>query len=155
MSREAREVYCLKWYSWETRKEAGFDPSSLASERGYCEINAWLNQKFILLNYRILHWSSLILSFHLQDLLYSFWSGHSLFGVYKWVSGGSWILDMIWNFFMGMPTYILLGERICNFSKMIYVKKRLKISREFSGSPVVRTQCFHCRGPGLIPGRDN
>ena len=35
MSGEAREVYCLKWYSWETRKEAGFDPSSLASELAF------------------------------------------------------------------------------------------------------------------------
>ena len=148
MSREAREVYCLKWYSWETRKEARFDPSSLASERGYCEINAWLNQKSILLNYPILHWlpSPGSAVFILKQ---------TLFGVYKWVSGGSWILDMIWNFFMGMPTYILLGERICNFSKMIYVKKRLKVFGEFPGSPVVRTQCFHCRGPGLIPGQNN
>ena len=26
--------------------------------------------------------------------------------------------------------------------------------REFPGSPVVRTQCFHCRDPGSIPGRE-
>ena len=26
-----------------------------------------------------------------------------------------------------------------------------RCSREFPGSPVVRTQCFHCQGPGLIP----
>ena len=25
--------------------------------------------------------------------------------------------------------------------------------REFPGGPVVRTQCFHCRGPGSIPGQ--
>ena len=25
-------------------------------------------------------------------------------------------------------------------------------SREFPGSPVVRSWCFHCRGPGSIPG---
>ena len=32
---------------------------------------------------------------------------------------------------------------------------RVKL-REFPGSPVVRTPrtpCFHCRGPGLIPGQ--
>ena len=25
--------------------------------------------------------------------------------------------------------------------------------REFPGSPVVRTRCFHCQGPGSIPGQ--
>ena len=27
--------------------------------------------------------------------------------------------------------------------------------REFPGGPVVKTQCFHCQGPGSIPGRGN
>ena len=27
------------------------------------------------------------------------------------------------------------------------------MSREFPGRPVVRTQCFHCHGPGSIPGQ--
>ena len=27
------------------------------------------------------------------------------------------------------------------------------MSREFPGHPVVRTQCFHCHGPGSIPGQ--
>ena len=27
------------------------------------------------------------------------------------------------------------------------------VMREFPGSPVVRTQCFHCQGPGSIPDR--
>ena len=26
-------------------------------------------------------------------------------------------------------------------------------SREFPGGPVVMTWCFHCRGPGSIPGQ--
>ena len=35
-------------------------------------------------------------------------------------------------------------------SRLIFLKK---ISyREFSGGLVVRSQCFHCCGPGLIPG---
>ena len=29
------------------------------------------------------------------------------------------------------------------------------MSREFPGRPVVRTQCFHCHGPGSIPGQGN
>ena len=36
------------------------------------------------------------------------------------------------------------------------LKARLKTqSREFPGSPVVRTQCFCCRGPGSIPGPES
>ena len=33
---------------------------------------------------------------------------------------------------------------------MVFLKLH---SREFPGSPVVRTWCFHCQGPGSIPGR--
>ena len=33
----------------------------------------------------------------------------------------------------------------------LYVYLKM-IFREFLGSPVVRTQHFHCRGPGSIPG---
>ena len=28
-------------------------------------------------------------------------------------------------------------------------------NREFSGSSVIRAQCFHCRGLGLIRGQEN
>lgn len=66
------------------------------------------------------------LDFHLQVLPYLFWSRHTLLGVYRWVSGGPWILGMVWKFFMCMPSYILLGERIYNFSKVIYVQKKKK-----------------------------
>ena len=32
------------------------------------------------------------------------------------------------------------------------VQKKYMGWREFPGSPVVRTRCFHCRGLGSIPG---
>ena len=31
----------------------------------------------------------------------------------------------------------------------------LKLFQEFRGSPVVRTWCFHCQGPGSVPGQGN
>ena len=34
-----------------------------------------------------------------------------------------------------------------------YVVIKSTDSREFPGSPVVRTLHFHCEGPGSIPGR--
>lgn len=29
------------------------------------------------------------------------------------------------------------------------------VYREFPGGPVRRTMCFHCGGPGSVPGREN
>ena len=34
------------------------------------------------------------------------------------------------------------------------VRSAIKKSWEFIGGPVVRTWCFHCYGPGLIPGQE-
>ena len=32
-------------------------------------------------------------------------------------------------------------------------QKQVTVLREFPGGPVVRTWCFHCQDPGLIPGQ--
>ena len=38
-----------------------------------------------------------------------------------------------------------------------YIWKSIKVlcqnKGDFPGGPVVRTWCFHCQGPGLIPGQ--
>ena len=36
---------------------------------------------------------------------------------------------------------------------MKYASIKNYVYRDLPGSPVVRTQCFHCWGPGLIPGQ--
>ena len=56
-----------------------------------------------------------------------------------------------------MHTYIcikfVLNQRIALFREFtVYFFKKVSF-REFSGGSVVRTWCFHCRGPGSIPGQ--
>ena len=36
-------------------------------------------------------------------------------------------------------------------SEVSFLTDKIESPREFPGGPVVRTWCFHCRGPGLIP----
>ena len=39
------------------------------------------------------------------------------------------------------------------WQRFLKAAKKKDGSWEFPGGPVVRTQCFYCQGPGLIPGR--
>ena len=44
-----------------------------------------------------------------------------------------------------------LKKQVAELSSMMPLRKSMY--REFPGSPMVRTQGFHCHGPGSIPGQ--
>ena len=45
-------------------------------------------------------------------------------------------------------------RKINSIQYHLYVEsKNYENMREFPGGLVVRTQCFHCKGPGSIPGQ--
>ena len=77
---------------------------------------------------------------------------------------GAKMLNLVEKYFKAAIINMSKDQRKACFKKLRYddtaheiknISKEIHIFREFPGSPVVRTPCFHCRGPGFNPWSGN
>ena len=52
-----------------------------------------------------------------------------------------------------IPTAVIFSGVTEDLDENQEPENKIQQDREFPGGPVVRTRCFHCQGPGLVPGR--
>ena len=59
------------------------------------------------------------------------------------------------KFFVFVSQLVHILNPVFSFHSTVEIRVLQSHSGEFSGSPVVRTQCFHCHGPRFTPWSGN